>query len=265
MGNTVVTPGDFVDVALTWKLLAPIVDNWSVFVHLNDPVIGVPIAQRDMYHGQGMQPTSLLKPGQVLTAFYRLQVPETAVSPAELELTVGLYDFDTGERVTLDNGQDAFVLAQLPLAAAPGQYPNALSINFHNAFELIGYTPSLRQIQPGGVIDLTLYVRPLRPLTTDYTFFAQILADDATRWAAVDLSLPTSEWAEDEIQTITLPLTLADETPSGVYPLILGMYTRPNDGGFQRLQLVAEDGRITQEDYLRLTLVRVSESPYTNR
>ena len=261
MGNTPVTPGDFVDVTLTWKVLAPIVDNWSVFVHLNDPVIGVPIAQRDMYHGQGLQPTSLLKPGQELTTFYRLQVPKTAVSPAELELAVGLYDFDTGERVALVSGQDAFVLAQLPLAAASGQFPNALSVNFHNELELVGYSLSSRQTQPGELIDLTLYVRPLRPLTTDYTFFAQILADDATRWAAVDLPLPTSEWVEGDIQTITLPLTLADETPSGVYPLILGMYTRPNDSWIQRLQLVAEDGRITQEDYLRLTMVGVSQSP----
>lgn len=261
MGNMAVTPGDFVDVILTWELLAPIADNWSVFVHLNDPVIGVPIAQRDMYHGQGLQPTSLLKPGQELTTFYRLQVPETAVSPTELELTVGLYDFGTGERVALDNGQDTFMLAQLPLAAAPGQYPNALSVNFHNEFELVGYSPSSRQIQPGEAIDLTLYVRPLRPLITDYTFFAQILGDDATRWAGVDLSLPTSQWAEGEIQAITLPLLLADETPGGIYPLILGMYTRPNDGGFQRLQLVAKDGRITQDDFLRLTLVGVSQSP----
>ena len=265
MDNTAVTPGDFVDVILTWELLAPITDNWSVFVHLNDPVIGVPIAQRDMYHGQGLRPTSLLKPGQDLTTFYRLRVPETAVSPAELELTIGLYDFDTGERVFLDNGQDALMLAQLPLAAAAGQYPNALSVNFHNEFELVGYSPSSRQTQPREPIDLTLYVRPLRPLTTDYTFFAQILADDATRWAAVDLPLPTTQWAEGEVQTITLPLLPTDETPSGVYPLILGMYTRSNDGGFQRLQLVAEDGRITQEDFLRLTWVRVGESLHTNR
>ncbi|MAU00586.1 MAG: hypothetical protein CL608_25865 [Anaerolineaceae bacterium] len=259
--NTAVMPGDFVDVILTWELLAPIAHNWSVFVHLNDPVIGVPIAQRDMYHGQGLQPTSLLKPGQELTTFYRLQVPETAVSPTELKLTVGLYDFGTGERIALDNGQDTFMLAQLPLAADPGQYPNALSINFHNEFELVGYSPSSRQIQPGEAIDLTLYVRPLRSLTTDYTFFAQILGDDATRWAGVDLPLPTSQWAEGEIQAITLPLLLADETPGGIYPLILGMYTRPHDNGFQRLHLVAKDGRITQDDFLPLTLVGVSQSP----
>ena len=253
MDNTAVMPGDFVDVILTWELLVRIAHNWSVFVHLNDPVIGVPIAQRDMYHGQGLQPTSLLKPGQELTTFYRLQVPETAVSPTELKLTVGLYDFGTGERIALDNGQDTFMLAQLPLADAPGQYPNALSINCHNEFGQVGYSPSSRLIQPGEAIDLTLYVRPLRPLTIDYTFFAQILGDDATRWAGVDLPLPTSQWAEGEIQAITLPLLLADETPGGIYPLILGMYTRPHDNGFQRLQLVAGDGRITQETFLRLT------------
>ncbi|MBE2224852.1 MAG: hypothetical protein IAF02_25150, partial [Anaerolineae bacterium] len=54
-------------------------------------------------------------------------------------------------------------------------------------------------------------------------------------------------------------------TPGGIYPLILGMYTRPHDNGFQRLQLVAGDGRITQETFLRLTLMRVDTSPLANQ
>jgi hypothetical protein len=37
----------------------------------------------------------------------------------------------------------------------------------------------------------------------------------------------------------------------------LGVYTRTEDGGFQRLQLVTGDGRITQDDVLTLTKIRV--------
>jgi hypothetical protein len=53
-----------------------------------------------------------------------------------------------------------------------------------------------------------------------------------------------------------MTLTLSEETPYGVYPVIVGAYTRTTDGGFERLQLV-RDGRITMDDALTLTLVRV--------
>ncbi|MCP4422000.1 MAG: hypothetical protein GY805_35750, partial [Chloroflexi bacterium] len=47
--KTIYQPGDTVDLMLEWEVLAPMSRNWSVFVHLNDPVLGVPIAQRDMF------------------------------------------------------------------------------------------------------------------------------------------------------------------------------------------------------------------------
>lgn len=255
--ETAVSPGDTVDVIFTWDVLAETERNWSVFVHLNDPVIGVPIAQRDMFHGQGLRPTSLLNAGEQPTTFYRLTVPETAVSPATLNLTVGLYDFYTGERLLLDSGNDAIVLAQIPLRAREGEYPNAASVNFENEIELLGYELNPRRAPAGDTLSATVYVRALRDLTTDYTLFAQIVAADTTRYAAVDLSLPTSGWPAGEVQTIDVPLALAADTPPDVYPLILGFYTVTDSGEFRRLQLVAEDGRIMQDNNLLLTLVRV--------
>ncbi|MCA9920652.1 MAG: hypothetical protein KC445_22015, partial [Anaerolineales bacterium] len=94
-------PGDTVDLLLEWEVLAPMDRNWSVFVHLNDPIIGVPIAQRDMFLDQGLRPTSLLEPGETIFNYYQLTIPETAVAPANLQLTVGLYDFTTFERLPL--------------------------------------------------------------------------------------------------------------------------------------------------------------------
>ena len=52
-------------------------------------------------------------------------------------------------------------------------------------------------------------------------------------------------------------LAIAADTPASVYPLILGVYTLTEEGGFQRLQLVTGDGRITQDDILNLTKIRV--------
>ena len=63
-------PGDRVTVTVAWEALAPMERDWSVFVHLNDPVLGVPLAQRDMYPGQGLLATRLMQPGQQVVDRY---------------------------------------------------------------------------------------------------------------------------------------------------------------------------------------------------
>ena len=98
-------PGDSVRVRLEWAALRPMPRAWSVFVHLNDPVLGRPIAQRDMFPGQGLLATRLLSPGERLVNEYVLTVPATAMAPAEVELVVGLYDFVTGERLATADGR----------------------------------------------------------------------------------------------------------------------------------------------------------------
>ena len=55
---------------------------------------------------------------------------------------------------------------------------------------------------------------------------------------------------------VTLTLHIEPNTPAGVYPIIVGVYTRSDDGGFDRLQTKTEEGRLT-DDFLELTPVRV--------
>ncbi len=261
LSTVTVRPGDAVDVVLEWEALQPMARNWSVFVHLIDPVLGVPIAQRDMYPGQGLRPTTFLRPGEKLRNFYRLTVPETAVAPANLLLSVGLYDFAADERLKTETGEETAVLTTLELIAEPGQLPNPTLINFGDKIELVGFEIAPRRVTPGQTVELTLYWRGRPGLDADYTFFAQVVAEDTTRWAAFDLAPPqgTGRWRQGELQTTTLPLAVNPDTPPQVYPLIIGAYTRTVDGGFQRLQLVSADGRITQEDYLELTKIRIDQ------
>ncbi|MCB9430805.1 MAG: DUF2142 domain-containing protein [Ardenticatenaceae bacterium] len=249
-------PGDPVWLHVQWEAIAPVDRDWSVFVHLNDPVLGRPIAQRDMYPGQGLLATQLLQPGQRWVDSYRLQLPQTAVAPATLDLTIGLYDFNTFERLPLASGQDALHLADIALEPVPGETPNPIHVNFENELTLIGFELSPRRVQPGETVSLTLYWEGQRPLTTDYTFFAQIVGEDTTRWAAQDLPVPTSRWPANQPQRVTFSLPLRDDTPANTYPIILGVYTQTADGGFDRLQTVTEDGRLT-DDFFLLTLIRV--------
>jgi hypothetical protein len=259
--KTAVQPGDEVWLTAEWQITQPISRNWSIFVHLNDPVLARPIAQRDMFHGQGLRPTSLLQPGESVVTRHLLTVPETAVAPADLDLTIGLYDFATGERLRITASElpiteNAARITTLGLAASAGDIPNPLSIHFEKGIELVGFELSPRQVQAGKTADLTLYWQLNEPLDTDYTFFAQVVDEDTTRWASLDLPVPTSQWPVGEPQPVPLPLTLQEGTPPDVYPIIIGLYTLSETGEFQRLQRMTADGRPT-DDFLELTLLRV--------
>ncbi len=253
-------PGDTIDLLLEWEVLAPMERNWSVFVHLNDPVIGVPIAQRDMFLDQGLRPTSLLEPGETIFNYYQLTIPETAVAPAELQLSVGLYDFYTAEqeRLPLTNGEDSVVLETIHLEPVPGDVPNPTLVNFENELELVGFELNPRQVVAGDTVDLTLYWRAKRPLTTDYTLFVQIVDKDTTLWANVNLEQSTTLWQPGELQAIPVIIPINPDAPANVYPIHLGFYSVTETGSFDRLQIIAEDGRPT-DDFLQLTLLRVTD------
>jgi hypothetical protein len=148
----------------------------------------------------------------------------------------------------------------LQLEPVSGKYPNPVTVNFEEELELIGYDIEQRRAVPGEKIDLTLYWRARRPLTNDYAFFAQIVDEDPTRWANHDFAPPegTSTWQPDEVQTMSLTLTLDENSEPNLYPIVVGIYTQTQQGDFDRLQIQTSDGRLT-DDYLELTLVRVDQ------
>lgn len=253
-----VVPGDGVWVRLQWDVLREMDRDWSVFVHLNDPVLGQPVAQRDMYPGGGLLATRLLEPGDEVVDRIYLTLPETAVAPAQLELAVGLYDYDTGERLAVDAPNNAAQLGQLMLQGREGPVPNPVSIHFEHGLELVGFLVEPRRVAAGETIMATTYWRPSEPLPEDYTFFGQVVAPDTTRYASSDLTpvLATSLWTPGQTYPLTMPLVVDPATPAATYPLIVGLYVQTETGEFNRLQLVTEDGRLT-DDFLTLTNVRV--------
>ncbi|MEI2612581.1 MAG: glycosyltransferase family 39 protein [Candidatus Promineifilaceae bacterium] len=259
---TTFQPGDEVDIWLAWDVLAEMEQDWSVFVHLSDPVLELPIAQRDMYFGQGLRATRLLQPGQHLIEHYHVTIPQTAIAPAELQLVVGLYQFGTNNRLRTDQGLELALLTPLQLEAIPGELPNPVGVNFGDEVELVGFTMEPRRVRPGETVALTLYWRALRPQTQNYTFFAQVVGDWGganERYAAADIppEVATSAWSVGEVQTVTLPLTLRPDTPAEAYPIIIGLYTQGPDGSFNNVQRVDSSGRILNEAFLNLTPIRV--------
>ena len=251
-------PGDNIEVRLLWQAQQPMTRTWSVFVHLHDLALDAPIAQRDMYPGQGLTATPLLRPGDRMLDRYVISIPPTAIAPAELSLRVGLYDYATEERLRLPNGADAAVLAELTLQPQAGSVPNPLAISFENEITLVGFEMSSRRAVPGGSIDVTLYWQAERPPARDYKFFVQVLGDENRRWAAADI-IPepgTSHWLVGGVQRVDFPLAFDRETSAGVHPVVAGIYWQEADGSFHRLQTVTSTGRLT-DDFVLLPPVRV--------
>ena len=251
-------PGEAVDVILVWEVLAKMERDWSVFVHLTDPILASPVAQRDMYPAQGLRATTLLEPGQRIINHYQLMLSPTTFAPGQLSLVAGLYDFYSAEqeRLLTNNGADTAVLETLTVEPSPGDVPNPVNINFEDQVALIGYDVTPRRSVPGETVELTLYFRPLQPFDQDYTVFAQVVDEDTTRWASADQPQPTTQWREGGITAVQLDLHLSETTPAAVYPIIVGLYIQTAEGDFDRLQLMTAEGRLT-DDFLMLTRVRV--------
>jgi hypothetical protein len=97
---------------LTWQAVAPITDDYTVFVHLlaGD---GSKAAQRDTRPCEGECPTNAWRPGEIITDRYQMALdPGAATGP--YRLAVGLYLLDTGDRATVVGREDKTVFLDVP-------------------------------------------------------------------------------------------------------------------------------------------------------
>ena len=257
-------PGGTVRLTLYWESLAPMTRNWSTFIHLEDSA-GLLAGQRDTYPGLGLIATSDLEPGTRWADTYVVPVRESAYAPERLSVRVGLYDFETWERMTLPDGTNAVTLGEVALLPRPSDenVPNPVAFNFGNEMELIGYRLDRRAARPGETLTLTLYWRGLRPMETNYTISAQVLGPETRIYGQedswpLDGALPTAAWTPGEIIEDEYRLTLSPDTPPGVYDIQIVVYAVDEEGAINRLQRVTEDGRLV-DDFVLLTTIRVTE------
>ena len=263
VGRDVVSPGDKLPVTLYWEGLAPLERDYSVFIHLlgeHDLVA----AQRDTYPGQGMWPTSLWKPGQVIADTVMLDVPRSAYTPDRAQIEVGVYDFDSGERLPVLSGEgqalgDNVRFNAIEIRPIPDSMtPNPVRFNFEGRLALVGYRLDRRAARPGEQFVLTLYWEALQPVKEDYTVFTHVLGEQEAIWAQKDSqpqsgAAPTSKWQPGTLVEDQYELRLRTDTPPDVYEVEVGMYR--SDTG-RRLGVLGERGRL-DADHVVLTHVRV--------
>jgi hypothetical protein len=92
-------PGDQLVFTLFWTSEAPADHYWSVFTHLVAQD-GAVVAQHDKVPYDGLYPTNRWWPGQVVDDVYAISLPEEA-SSGEYRLGIGMYDWQTGDRLSL--------------------------------------------------------------------------------------------------------------------------------------------------------------------
>lgn len=225
-----VQPGDDLTVTLYWRGLAPIPENYSLFIHLvgENEII---VSQRDSHPGRGSAPTAAWSPGLAFEDRYRLHVPATTAAPQTARVVVGLYRAADGRRLSLADGTERLPLKSVRVveAASEAGVPNPVDFNLGGQVKLVGYELSARTAQPGDTIALVLYWQALTDINQDYTVFTQLQDDEGEIWAQDDSqpqrgAYPTSGWRPGETVWDTYDLTIEPDTPPGIYHLQVGMY-----------------------------------------
>jgi 4-amino-4-deoxy-L-arabinose transferase-like glycosyltransferase len=107
-------PGKALSLALVWRSHTPIKADYTVFTQLVGPD-GKVWAQQDNYPQQNRLPTSRWLPEETVIDRYTLSVPADA-PPGDYRLLAGMYDWHTGQRLTITAGHGTAADNALELA-----------------------------------------------------------------------------------------------------------------------------------------------------
>ncbi len=103
--DTELVPGEPFDFTLYWTSSAPADRNWSVFAHLIYDETGEIVGQHDKVPYNEIYPPKRWWPDEVVDDTFTISIPEDAAE-GSYHLSVGMYDWHTGERLSLFTAHD---------------------------------------------------------------------------------------------------------------------------------------------------------------
>lgn len=239
------TPNNYIQFDIDFGIVDNLDDDWSIFTHTISPD-GIILAQRDVYPGGGLLATSDIETGYSWRNNIAIYLPPTTFAPTSLEIRLGWYHHQTGERMILSNGDETISIGFVEV------HPAEFSVNFGNAIELIDYDISSLVASDNTTVELTLYWRGLQAMTEDYVIFANIIDPQTlTKYAdsnamPANWTRPTSSWQVGEIIEDTHILNISPDAATGVHQLEVGVYLQ--EDGFPRLPVIG-----TYNDFIYLT------------
>jgi hypothetical protein len=239
-----VQAGDYVDVTIYWRPLAPTVAPFAAFVHLVDSQ-RIISAQRDTYHGLGAAASHQWRVGVTFADVYRVYIPETAYAPETLTVRVGMWNaVENRPLITRDN--DALEIGTIQLA------PKPLAINFANRVTLVGYDAERRVLKPGDTLTLITRWRATNP-DKEYWWYAHLVGLDRKIWKIANGPF-TPQLTLSELRTETRNIFLPNDLPNGQYFIEVGV----TSDGQRKIGILASDGRQVG-DYVDVVRVRVEK------
>jgi hypothetical protein len=249
--GSLVERGERVTLNLNWKLLKTLPKNYSVFVHLID-ASDVIVAQRDMYPGQGNIALSEVSAPYAWTDRYTIRVPLLTPTNKTYRWAAGVYDFESGERLKLSNGDDRVIFGRVDIAPHQVQIEQGALLVFDNGIKLSDYSLDAETLSPNKMLSVKMRWKVDQPIDADYTLSLQLLDDKANKIAQQDLGQPTSTWAQGIVET-NHELQIGNDAPPNVYRLLLVWY-RPSD--FKRIAAYEDRGQFVG-DQIELTKLRL--------
>jgi hypothetical protein len=221
---TPVHPGERVTIDLYWTIDEPIAESVLVAPEIVGRdfrrIAGLPLS----YHGNGMFPTVLWEPGQVVHQRIHLPVEEGAVVPTEGKVLVRI----EGESPLVQVGTIKVISETWPTLA------QSSLAEFDHGIVLSSATIAEQTVSPGENLMVNLVWLASQHQEKNLTRFVHIGDPNRPPLGQADgipaqSAYPTSWWDEGEVIDDTVTLTLPVDLPPGTYPVNVGFYD-PQDG-----------------------------------
>ncbi len=270
-----VDPGEKLCLTLYWRATAPLDEEYTVFVHLLSRD-GSVVGQDDSAPVSGLYPTIYWQEGQIVGDRHCLEVHQGLHEDRYL-LETGMYQPGTRKRLEVVDTSGTpvdnriavdYVLVGDPQGPAP-QPQHHIGANLGGELRLLGYEvgrglaagdEGVFQVEPRGIIPVTVYWQAVASMERDYTVFLHLVDPQGKIWGQADGQpdrgfYPTSFWDMGEVVLDRHEVPVDALAPAGDYALIAGVYAW--DTG-DRLPVVDELGQI-ENDMIVLGEIRVEK------
>ena len=229
--------GNELPLKLYWRTDSRTAQDLAMYIHVYD-ARGELIGQWDAFTGNGLYPTRLWQPNEIIVDEYRVPLKIPDAYPPLGRIEVGMTRVGDADVLPARNPQGETItpsLAQFKFFKPTERANETVLYQFGEEFDLtqLGLDgqngAAALSVKPGESLRLAVALQARKPLTDDYTLFAQIVDANGKILAQYDAqplenSYPTSLWNPNERVQDTLTWNVPRDAPAGDYDLIFGLY-----------------------------------------
>lgn len=260
---TRVLRGNELPLKLFWRTDAPIDQDLLLYIHVYD-ADGERIGQWDAFPGNGLLPTRLWQPNEIIVDDYRVPLTPTDAYPPLARVEVGLSRPGASRPLVARDPEGREITPTLGRVRTTFRDPKGderpVFFHFGDTFDLLDFEFEQNgapvdlgadpvRVQTGQPLRVKWTLRAANSPDADYKMFFQLVDDAGNVIAQRDAepangAFPTSYLLDGEVVTDVFELEIPKDTPPGQYRIIAGMYG-VQDGA--RLPVIGAIGKVTAE------------------